>query len=69
MKEKLLSFLWSVSLMLISASTIITSVSNILNYPLPDLVIRLLGVVQLLSVASLTYSTVKKFTGKQESKS
>lgn len=69
MKEKLLSFLWSVSLTLISVSTVINSAANILNYPLPDIVIRLLGVVQLLSVASLTYSTVKKFTGKQESKS
>lgn len=65
MKEKLLTAVWSASLFLISASTMVTAGANILNIALPDLAIRLLGVVQLLSTVSLVYSTVKKFVGKQ----
>lgn len=64
MKEKILTLVWSISLMLIGVSTVITAGSNLLGFQLPDLVIRVLGVVQLLSLGSLVYSSVKKFIEK-----
>lgn len=60
MKEKIMTIVMSVSMALIGVSTIINTGANLLGLPLPDLVIRLLGVVQLLSLGTLAWSTVKK---------
>lgn len=64
MKEKILTAVWSASLFVISALTVVTAGANILNIALPDLAVRAIGAVQLLSVVTLGYSTVKKYVGK-----
>lgn len=59
MKERGLRKLWSVSLLVISCTSLVLSVSNLASIELPDLVKRILGVVGLLGIPILVYSSVK----------
>ena len=51
---------WSISLMLIGLATPILAGSNIVGIELPDVAVRILGIVDLIALPSLVYSTVKK---------
>lgn len=55
-----MTVIMSVSMALIGAAAIINTGANLLGLALPDAVIRLLGAVQLLSLATLAWSAVKK---------
>ena len=52
--------MWSISLMLIGLATIILAGSNIVGIELPDVVVRILGIIDLIALPFLAYSTVKK---------
>ena len=52
--------IWSISLMVIGIATFILAGSNIIGYKLPDIAIRVLGIVDLIALPFLAYSTVKK---------
>ena len=52
--------IWSISLMLIGVATFILAGANIVGIELPDVVIRLLGIIDLIALPFLAYSTVKK---------
>ena len=52
--------MWSISLMLIGLATIILAGSNIGGIELPDVVVRILGIIDLIALPFLAYSTVKK---------
>lgn len=52
--------MWSISLMLIGLATIILAGSNIVGMELPDVVVRILGIIDLIALPFLAYSTVKK---------
>lgn len=60
MKDKILTVVMSVSMALIGISTVITTGASFMNVVLPDVVIRALGIVQLLSLGTMAYSTVQK---------
>ncbi len=59
MKEHGLRKLWSVSLLVISCTSLILAICNLASIELPDLVKRILGVVILLGIPVLVYSSVK----------
>ena len=58
--EKLLTLLWSLSLMAVGLCSLVLSLSNLFSFPLPDLITRVIGIVNLVSLPLLVYSSVKK---------
>ncbi len=51
---------WGISLMAIGFATFILAGSNIIGIELPDVAVRILGIVDLIALPFLAYSTVKK---------
>ena len=58
--EKLLTLLWSFSLMAVGLCSLALSLSKLLSFPLPDLITRVIGIVNLVSLPLLVYSSVQK---------
>lgn len=52
--------LWSISLLVIGLATIILTGLNISGIDVPDIVVRIIGVTDLLAFPVLAYTTVKK---------
>ena len=52
--------------MVIGIATIILSGSNIIGIELPDIIVRIIGVIDLLALPVLAYTTVKKFKKDKE---
>ena len=52
--------IWSISLMVIGIATFIIAGSNVIGIELPDIIVRILGIVDLIALPFLAYSTVKK---------
>ena len=52
--------LWSISLLVIGLATIILTDLNISGIDVPDIVVRIIGVIDLLALPVLAYTTVKK---------
>lgn len=52
--------MWCFSLLIISVATIILAGSNIIGIELPDIVVRIIGIVDLITLPVLAYTTVKK---------
>lgn len=52
--------MWGFSLMIIGIATIILSGSNIIGIELPDIAVRIIGLVDLIALPVLAYTTVKK---------
>ncbi|MGN0696030.1 MAG: hypothetical protein ACI4J5_04600 [Oscillospiraceae bacterium] len=65
MDPKLINIMWSISLILIGIATIILAGANIAAIELPDLIVRVLGVIDLVSLPVLAFSTVKKSKSKK----
>ena len=59
MKKKS-DLMWSISLIAIGIATIILAGANIVRIDLPDMLVRLLGIVDLVTLPILVYSTIKK---------
>lgn len=53
--------LWSISLLVIGLAAIILTGLNIIGIDVPDIVVRIIGVIDLLALPVLVYTTVKKF--------
>ena len=51
---------WSISLMLIGIATFILAAANVIGIELPDVAVRMLGIVDLIALPFLAYSTLKK---------
>jgi hypothetical protein len=60
------NLLWSISLLVIGIATIIISGSNSIGIELPDIIVRIIGVIDLLALPVLAYTTVKKFKKDKE---
>ncbi len=58
--EKLLNWLMGVSIALLGASSAIMSIAGLAGFALPPVLLRVLGIVNLLALPVLVYSTVKK---------
>ena len=52
--------LWSLSLMVIGILTFILAGSNIVGIELPDVAVRVLGIIDLIAIPILAFSTMKK---------
>ena len=57
--EKKIRILWSVSLLIIGCVSLIIAVSNMASLELPDIAKRVLGIIDLLSIPVLVYSSIK----------
>ncbi|MCR5110791.1 MAG: hypothetical protein K6B38_07760 [Ruminococcus sp.] len=53
---------WAISLLVISICTLIISITNIIGADIPDMLKRILGVAELVSLPVLAYTSVKMFT-------
>lgn len=53
---------WVISLLVISICTLIISITNIIGADIPDMLKRILGVAELVSLPVLAYTSVKLFT-------
>ena len=60
MNSKIINTMWSFSLMAISIATIILAGANIVAIELPDIIVRVLGVIDFVSLPVFVFSTVKK---------
>ena len=58
--------LWSLSLLVIGIATVILAGSNIIGIALPDIVVRITGVVDLIALPVLAYTTVKRIRKDKE---
>lgn len=56
--------LWAVSLLVIGLATVILAVTQIAGAELPDTVRRILGIIDLLALPVLAFTTVRKVKGK-----
>ena len=63
MNSKVINTMWSFSLMAISIATIILAGANIVAIELPDIIVRVLGVIDFVSLPVFVFSTVKKDKG------
>lgn len=52
--------LWVVSLIVISFTTLVFAGINIANVDLPNIVVRILGVLDILAIPVLVFTTIKK---------
>ncbi len=57
--EKKIRILWSFSLLIITCVSLIIAVSNMASLELPDIAKRVLGIIDLLSIPVLVYSSIK----------
>lgn len=64
--KKTNDLLWSISLFIIGIVSIILFGSNIIGIELSDIVVKILGVIDLLALPVLVYTTVKKFKKDKE---
>lgn len=60
MKEKLINRIWAASIVLISVTTAVTSITGLIGISLPDIAVRVIGAVNLLSLAVTGFTTVQK---------
>lgn len=65
MDSKKINIMWSVSLIIIGVATIILAGANIIGIELSDIAARILGVLDLVSLPVLAFSTVKKAQNKK----
>ena len=65
MDSKKINIMWSVSLIIIGVATITLAGANIIGIELPDIAARILGVLDLISLPVLAFSTVKKAQNKK----
>ena len=66
MKNKKLLFVWSISLLVIAGLTLVTSITNIIGISLPDTVVRIIGILDLIALPVLAFTTVRMFIEKKE---
>lgn len=60
MNSKSIRTMWSFSLLTIAVASVILAGSRIIEADLPDLVVRLLGIINLIALPVLIYSSIQK---------
>lgn len=68
MKKSKLLIAWSISLMVIAVCTLVLSIANIMGASLPDVLIRILGTVDLIACPVLIFATVRMYIKGREKK-
>ena len=54
------TILWCLSLLIISIVTVILAVCNMVGIELPDVVVRIMGVLDICALPVLVYTSIKK---------
>lgn len=52
--------IWALTLFVIGICTIILAGTNIIGIELPDVIVRIIGVIDLIAIPVLVYATIKK---------
>ena len=65
MKNKKMTFVWSITLLILCVSTLVIAVTRIVGIDLPDIMIRVLGIVELISLPIFAFTSVKKVSEKK----
>lgn len=60
MDSKKVNAMWSISLLIIGVATFILAGANVIGLELPDIAVRILGIIDLIALPVLGFSTVKK---------
>lgn len=55
-----INIIWGISLIVIAIATMILAGANIVKIELPDIIVRVLGIIDLVLLPILAFSTVKK---------
>ena len=61
MDSKKVNTMWSISLLVIGTATFILAGANVIGLELPDIAVRILGIMDIIALPVLGFSTVKKF--------
>lgn len=64
--KKLFARIWGICLMIIGINSTIMSISGIFTLPLPDILVRILGISNLIALPMMIYSYVKVFLQKKK---
>lgn len=65
MDSKKINVIWTISLIVIGISTMVLIGANIIGIELPDIIVRVSGVIVLVALPVLAFSTVKKVKNRQ----
>ena len=65
MGMKKINIKWSISLIVIGIATLILTSSNLMGVELPDIAVRICGIMDLVAIFVLTFTTVAKLKSKQ----
>ena len=57
---------WAISLMVIGICSLVISVSNVIGIELPDLLTRILGIIELVALPVLAFTSIKKVMKKDK---
>ena len=60
------NLLWSLSLIIIGICTIVLAGANLLSIDLPDFMTRIVGLIDLVALPILGYTTVKKLKNNRQ---
>lgn len=52
--------IWGISLIIIGIATVILAGSNVIGLKLPDIAVRIIGIVDLVALPVLAYTSVRK---------
>lgn len=66
MKKNRLLIVWSISLLVIAGLTLVTSITSIIGISLPDAAVRIIGILDLIALPVLAFTTVRMFSEKKE---
>ena len=61
MKQRKVTKLWGISLLVISICSLILSISSMIEVELPDVLKIVIGILDIIALPILVYTTVKKF--------
>lgn len=64
MDKKKINLMWSISLLLIAVITLVITGARIIGIELPDMLLRILGGMDLLALPVLAFSSVRKIKDK-----
>ena len=57
---------WAISLMVIGICSLVISGSNVIGIELPDLLTRILGIIELVALPVLAFTSIKKVMKKDK---
>ncbi len=63
--KRRIDYVWCISLIVVGIATVILNGSNIVGIDLPDWLTRSIGIIDLVAVFALIFTTIRKTTKKQ----